>query len=47
MVTVGKREVYSSANGDRWFLCRDPANGKVFIRHEANPASGDREQNLL
>ena len=40
MVTVGKREVYSSANGDRWFLCRDPANGNVFVRHEANPASG-------
>jgi hypothetical protein len=39
-MTVEKRELYSSANGDRWFLCRDPANGKVFIRHEANPPSG-------
>ena len=37
---VEKRELYSSSNGDRWFLCRDPAAGNVFIRHEANPASG-------
>lgn len=29
----------SSPNGDRWYLIRD-ASGKVFVRHEANLASG-------
>jgi hypothetical protein len=27
-MTVEKRELYSSPNGDRWFLCRDPAAEK-------------------
>ena len=35
-----RREVYSSPNGDRWFLARDPETGRVFIRHEANIPSG-------
>jgi hypothetical protein len=34
------RELYRSPNGDVWFLARDPANGKAFVIHEANPASG-------
>jgi hypothetical protein len=34
------REIYSSSNGDRWLLARRPDSGKVFIRHEANSASG-------
>jgi hypothetical protein len=33
------RELYQSANGDRWSLGYDSAVGLVFIRHEANPAS--------
>jgi hypothetical protein len=33
------RRLYSSPNGDRWYLVRD-ASGAVFIRHEANAASG-------
>jgi hypothetical protein len=33
------RKLYSSPNGDRWFLIRDES-GDVFIRHEANAASG-------
>lgn len=33
------RKLYSSPNGDRWYLIRDPS-GAVFIRHEANVASG-------
>ena len=35
-----RRELYSSPNGDRWFLSWEPATGKVFIRHEANIPSG-------
>ena len=33
------RKLYSSPNGDRWYLIRDES-GDVFIRHEANVASG-------
>lgn len=40
MERVEKRELYSSPNGDRWFLGREPATGRVFVRHEANLPSG-------
>jgi len=33
------RKLYSSPTGDRWFLIRS-ASGEVFVRHEANSASG-------
>lgn len=33
------RKLYSSPNGDRWYLIRD-GSGEVFIRHEANITSG-------
>jgi hypothetical protein len=33
------RKLYSSPNGDRWYLIRDPS-GAVFVRHEADLASG-------
>ena len=33
------RKLYSSPNGDRWYLIRD-FSGHVFIRHEVNIASG-------
>src|SRR5215831_19722961 len=45
-MTVEKSELYSSPNGDRWFLCRDPASGDVSIRHEANLASGGQLRDL-
>ena len=34
------RIFYVSSNGDRWVLLRDPTDGRSFVRHEANPASG-------
>jgi hypothetical protein len=34
------RELYRSANGDRWSLIRD--DGKVQVLHEPNAASGGR-----
>jgi hypothetical protein len=37
-----QRELYSSPNGDRWLLSRDPATGTVFVRHEANVPSGGK-----
>ncbi len=33
------RKLYGSPSGDRWYLIRD-ISGEVFIRHEANIASG-------
>ena len=37
---VRTRQLYESANGDRWLLVRDADSDRVFVRHEANPASG-------
>jgi len=45
-MTVEKRELYSSPNGDRWFLSRDPASGRVFIKHEANVPSGGQSTDI-
>jgi hypothetical protein len=36
------RELYHSANGDRWYLVRDSGSGRVFIEHKPNAASGGR-----
>ena len=45
-VTVETRELYSSPNGDRWLLVRDPGSGRVFVRHEPNLASGGRTSEI-
>ena len=34
------REIYASANGDVWYLLRDPETGHTFVRHPANEPSG-------
>jgi hypothetical protein len=34
------KELYHSPIGDRWYLARDPDTGRVFVRHQANLASG-------
>ncbi len=34
------RELYSSSNGDRWFLVLERRSRRIFIRHEPNVASG-------
>jgi hypothetical protein len=41
-----QRVLYSSSNGDRWLLSRDPATGNVFIRHEANVPSGGKRTDI-
>lgn len=43
---VEKRELYSSPNGDRWFIARDPATAHVFVRHEANLPSGGHSTDI-
>ncbi len=39
---VEMRVLYDSPNADRWLLARDPAAGRVFVRHEANAPSGSQ-----
>jgi hypothetical protein len=34
-------EIYSSSNGDSWYLCRNEA-GHVYVVHEPNKASGGK-----
>jgi hypothetical protein len=34
------RKLYTSSSDDRWYLVHDPATSAVFVRHEANLASG-------
>jgi hypothetical protein len=45
-MAVETRELYSSPNGDRWFLGRDAASGDVFVRHEPNVPSGGRPSDI-
>jgi len=45
-ISVETRELYSSPNGDRWLLCRDPDTDRVFVRHEPNAHSGGQVSNL-
>ncbi len=40
------KELYSSANRDRWSLVRDPGSGRVFVRHEPNASSGGRASDI-
>jgi hypothetical protein len=45
-MAVQTRELYSSSNGDRWFLGRDLATGDVFVRHQPNVPSGGRPSDI-
>ena len=36
------RELYRSPNGDRWDLVREPASGRLLVRHRPNAPSGGR-----
>jgi hypothetical protein len=42
---VAARELYSSPNGDRWYLARD-RSGRVLVRHEPNLPSGGRSTEI-
>jgi hypothetical protein len=39
------RKLHESSTGNRWYLIREPS-GDVFIRHEANVASGGHVAHL-
>lgn len=45
-VRIARRELYSSPNGDRWYLARDTEAGRVFIMHEPNDASGGKNAEI-
>jgi hypothetical protein len=36
------RELYGISAGDRWSLAAADGGGRVFVRHEANAASGGK-----
>ena len=44
-MTTERRELYSSANGDAWFLCLEPS-GRVFVLHEPNAPSGGKASEI-
>jgi len=43
---IETRELYQSSNGDRWLLVRDSDADRVFVRHEANAASGGHKAEI-
>ena len=45
-MAIRTRELYSSPNGDKWFLGWDPAIGDVFVRHQPNVPSGGRPSDV-
>ncbi len=45
-MTQKARELYRSANGDRWSLVNDYDSGLVFVRHEPNLPSGGRPSDI-
>lgn len=40
------RSLYTSPNGDRWFLCRDPEIDRVVVRHEPNGPPGGQASSI-
>ncbi|MGF6552994.1 hypothetical protein QFZ96_008130 [Paraburkholderia youngii] len=45
-MTQKARELYRSANGDRWSLVHEYGSGRVFVRHEPNLSSGGRPADI-
>jgi hypothetical protein len=41
-----RRELYRSADGDSWFLGREPTSGHAFIIHQPNAPSGGRRSHI-
>jgi hypothetical protein len=39
-LNIETKELYTSANGDVWYIARDTQTGRVFVRHRANAKSG-------
>ena len=41
-MALENRELYSSTNGDKWLLAREPGSGRVFVTHIPNVPSGGK-----
>lgn len=41
-----RRELYSSPNGDTWYLGREPGDGHAFVIHQPNGPSGGRLRHI-
>jgi hypothetical protein len=41
-----RRELYRSANGDSWYLGREPTTGAAFVIHQPNGPSGGRLRHI-
>jgi hypothetical protein len=44
-MTTQRRELYTSSNGDSWYLCRDRA-GRIVVSHEPNLPSGEKSSQV-
>jgi hypothetical protein len=40
---INSREIYSSSNGDKWFLRHEVGAERLYIKHVANPAAGGHQ----
>jgi hypothetical protein len=45
-MTDTRQRIYSSQNGDRWWLIRNDATGRNIVRHEANQSSGGHRTDI-
>jgi hypothetical protein len=41
-----ERIIYSSPNGDVWYLVREDKSGEVFVRHNPNAPSGGQVREI-
>jgi hypothetical protein len=44
-LAIFRRELYVSANGDSWYLCREDSV-RVFVEHEPNLPSGGKSSRV-
>ena len=44
-MSTQRRKLYSSSNGDGWYLCRG-RDGKIVVLHEAKQASGSHAEQV-
>jgi hypothetical protein len=44
-MSTQRRKLYSSSNGDAWYLCRD-RSGQIVVSHEPNLASGGKSSQI-
>ena len=44
-MTTQRRRLYTSSNGDKWFLCRERSGG-VVVSHEPNASSGGKASQI-